>query len=120
MTDTIERFFAAWGEPDADTRAAQITAVLSDGAVYSDPRSGGRLKGPHAIADYVANFSANAPGWTAKAESISEVGGYFRARVAFGGMGPDGKTMTQHGTYFCEMAEDGKLGLLAGFVGSEA
>ena len=42
-------------------------------------------------------FSANAPGWTAKVVKTDEVGGAVRATVAFGGMGPDGKEMVQHG-----------------------
>ncbi|MEO0381345.1 MAG: hypothetical protein AAF252_13835, partial [Pseudomonadota bacterium] len=33
-----------------------------------NPRSGGDLTGSAAIADYVRQFSANAPGWTATVE----------------------------------------------------
>jgi len=33
------------------------------------------------------------------------------------GMGPDGTEMTQHGTYFSEADDAGKLLMIAGFVG---
>ncbi|MEO0485633.1 MAG: nuclear transport factor 2 family protein [Pseudomonadota bacterium] len=112
-------FFDAWGEADADTRAAMLGSVTSDTTTYSDPRSGGDLTGSAAIADYVRQFSANAPGWTATVENASEVNGYHRLRVAFGGAGPDGTQMVQHGTYFGTLA-GGTITLLAGFVGAKA
>ena len=83
----------------------------------SDPRSGARLDTVGAIAEYVSMFSASAPGWTAKVVKSDEVNGYIRAVVAFGGTGPDGNEMVQHGTYFADTDNDGKLTLIAGFVG---
>ena len=112
-------FFDAWGEADADTRATMLASVTTDTTVYSDPRSGGDLTGSEAIGAYVGMFSANAPGWTATVENESEVNGYHRLRVAFGGMGPDGNQMVQHGTYFGTLSGD-TITLLAGFVGAEA
>ena len=117
MSDALDTFFAAWAETDADKRAAMIAEACSEGCTYSDPRSGARLTSGDAIADYVGMFSANAPGWTAKVETSDVVNGYIRAKVAFGGMGPDGSEMIQHGTYFAEANVDGKLTLIAGFVG---
>lgn len=118
MTSAIETFFDAWGVADAATRSDMIAGTLAPGATYSDPRSGGRLTGD-AIAEYVSAFSANAPGWTAKVENVSDVNGYLRVRVAFGGQGPDGSMMVQHGTYFADES-DGLLTMIAGFVGAEA
>ncbi|MEO1796012.1 MAG: hypothetical protein AAFR53_03225 [Pseudomonadota bacterium] len=119
MSASLETFFAAWGESDAATRAGMIAGSLAEGATYSDPRSGGRLSGA-AIADYVGQFSANAPGWTAEVANVSEVNGYLRAKVAFGGKGPDGTDMVQHGIYFADTDDEGRLTLIAGFVGAEA
>ncbi|WP_147125925.1 nuclear transport factor 2 family protein [Shimia ponticola] len=120
MTSPIDTFFSAWSETDAGRRTALIQEAIAETFVYSDPRSGGRLTGIDTISEYVGNFSANAPGWTATVESADEVNGYTRAIIAFGGMGPDGTQMTQHGTYFAEINTEDRLTLLAGFVGTGA
>ncbi len=112
----LETFFSAWSETDAAVRTAKITQAMGPEATYSDPRSGGRLSGIEAIAEYVGMFSANAPGWTAEVVRSDEVNGYARAVVKFGGMGPDGQEMAQHGTYFADLA-DTQITSLAGFVG---
>ena len=117
MTDALSTFFSAWSETDATARADLIARAMAEGFTYSDPRSGARLMSLETLSDYVGQFSANAPGWTATVETTDEVNGYLRARVAFGGKGPDGTDMVQHGTYFGEQNNDGKLVLLAGFVG---
>lgn len=118
MKSVIETFFEAWAVADASARAEMIAGTLAPDATYSDPRSGGRLTGD-AIAEYVSAFSANAPGWTANVEHVSDVNGYFRVRVAFGGQGPVGAMMIQHGTYFVDAGDNG-LKTIAGFVGAEA
>ncbi len=120
MSDALTTFFNAWSEQDARKRADMVSSATAPDATYSDPRSGERLSGHDAISDYVGMFSANAPGWTAKVVSTDEVNGYARTVVAFGGMGPDGTEMTQHGTYFSEADDTGKLSMIAGFVGTGA
>jgi len=120
MSDALTTFFAAWSETDARKRSALIANALTADATYSDPRSGGRLTGHDAISDYVGMFSANAPGWTASVVSSDVVNGYARTIVAFGGTGPDGSDMVQHGTYFTDHDEAGKITAMAGFVGTGA
>ena len=61
-------------------------------------------------------FSANAPGWTAKVVTMSETAGSIRATVAFGGQGPDGSEMVQHGQYFADM-DGNKIARMVGFAG---
>jgi hypothetical protein len=119
MSDALTTFFKAWGETDADARRALIESVCLDNVTYTDPRSDGRLKGLAAVSDYVGMFSANAPGWTASVVASDAVGDTNRTIVAFGGMGPDGTQMVQHGTYF-SVAAHGKLVMIAGFVGTGA
>jgi len=119
MSSSLKTFFDAWGETDAGKRNAMIAGTLADGATYSDPRSGSRLKGAE-ITEYVGQFTQNAPGWSANVESSDEVNDYLRLRVAFGGKGPDGSTIVQHGTYFAELDWDGQITMLAGFVGASA
>lgn len=117
MTHALETFFSAWQETDADTRRALITQAFTQGGAYCDPRSGKRLTSVGEISDYVGMFAANAPGWSASVVKTDDVNGFHRALIAFGGPGPDGSVMTQHGTYFGETDADGKLKYLAGFVG---
>ncbi len=113
----LDKFFSAWGETDPAARHAMIAQVVDDTTVYSDPRSGDRLIGLAAISEYVAMFSANAPGWTATVSTSDAINGYVRAKVIFGGQGPDGSPMEQAGTYFAEVDGD-TLKVLAGFVGA--
>ncbi|MGX9356867.1 nuclear transport factor 2 family protein [Roseobacteraceae bacterium S113] len=119
MSDALTTFFDAWGMADAASRVAAISTAYAESGTYADPRSSGALNGTAAIADYVAMFSANAPGWTAKVVKSDEIAGMARATVAFGGMGPDGKEMVQHGQYFARI-EGGKIAEMTGFVGTGA
>ena len=119
MTTSIETFFDAWGMADDAARAQAIASVFAQGGTYADPRSDGVLSGPDAIASYVNMFSANAPGWTAKLVKSDTNAGLTRATIAFGGMGPDGTEMTQHGQYFVETDGD-KITRMTGFTGTGA
>ena len=117
MHDALTTFFNAWAETDAAARLSMITEALAPGAVYSDPRSGGRFSDLDMIAEYVGHFSANAPGWSATVESADVVNDYAKAIVNFGGPGPDGEPMGQVGTYFAEANADGQIVQLVGFAG---
>jgi len=119
MSDTISTFFDAWALSDADARLAKITASCSADVQYADPRSQGNLSGIDAVNEYVGMFSANAPGWSAKVLSTDTTADMHRATVAFGGMGPDGKEMVQHGQYFVELDGE-KISRMTGFVGTGA
>lgn len=118
MTTSLTTFFSAWSEPDTAARRALIEASAAADLRYSDPRSGSTLHGVDAINAYVGNFSASAPGWSATVEAADTCNGFVRVVVAFGGPGPDGAAMVQHGTYFAELDDAGKLRTLAGFVGT--
>lgn len=120
MTDALALFFDAWSEADAELRHRAIKTAMADEFCYSDPRSGGRLTSVDALSDYVGNFSASAPGWTATVENTDGINGFIRALVLFSGAGPDGAQMGQHGTYFAEADPNGRITRLAGFVGREA
>ena len=113
----LETFFDAWSETDAASRRDKIASAMAESFAYSDPRSGAALTDLDALSDYVGQFSANAPGWTATVEKAETINGFARATVAFGGKGPDGSDMVQHGTYFAAVDTDDKLTTLAGFVG---
>jgi hypothetical protein len=117
MSNAIDTFFSAWGMSDANQRRDAIAKAIADDAQYADPRSDGALTGLDAITGYVSMFSENAPGWQATVIKSDETAGSIRSTVAFGGKGPDGSDMVQHGQYFAECA-DGKITKMVGFVGT--
>ena len=110
MAHSIETFFAAWADGDA----GKVTAAVTEQATYRDPRTPEPLTSAAAMADYVAMFSQHAPGAVAEVVNLSECGPHMRATVAF--KMADG--MVQHGQYFCDMAEDGRISRMVGFVGT--
>ena len=85
---SIETFFGAWSETDADARLSAIVASCAANGTYADPRTPDPINGVEALAEYVGMFSANAPGWTAEVVKSDEIAGMTRATVAFGGKGP--------------------------------
>ncbi|MEM9584599.1 MAG: nuclear transport factor 2 family protein [Pseudomonadota bacterium] len=109
MTHSIKTFFSTWAEPNSDAIRASVTA----GIRYQDPRTPEPLVGPEAVASYVAMFSEHAPGASAEVVAQSETGSFVRATVAF--RMADGKE--QHGQYFVDLSEDGRMQRLIGFAG---
>ena len=119
MADPIVTFFEAWELEASDARQEKITSAVTKTIQYDDPRTPETVNGIEALNEYVGMFSANAPGWSAKVIASDTTAGMTRATVAFGGMGPDGKEMVQHGQYFVET--DGNLiSRMVGFVGTGA
>ncbi len=116
MSDPITTFFAAWELQDSDRRAAEIASAVSETVSYHDPRTPETIVGKQALTDYVAMFSMNAPGWSARVVSADTTADVTRATIAFGGPGPDGSEQLQHGQYFIESA-DGVITRMVGFVG---
>ncbi|SHI79040.1 nuclear transport factor 2 family protein [Wenxinia saemankumensis] len=116
MADTIETFFAAWGETDPDARLEAIAGTLATGFVYCDPRTGGRITTEDELLDYIAAYTEQAPGWWAKVERVDTHHGYHRVLVGFG----EGDETRMRGTYFAELDELGRIELLAGFRGDGA
>lgn len=117
MTDAIERFFSAWQLEDATARHTTISQAVTSAVQYDDPRTPATVNGIEALVEYVGMFSANAPGWKASVVKSDTTAGVTRVTVAFGGMGPDGKEMTQLGQYFAEF-EDDLVARMVGFVGT--
>ncbi|WP_372885839.1 molecular chaperone GroEL [Shimia sp.] len=113
MSQAIERFFEAWGEPDAATRARHLRAAISPDISYADPRTPDRLTDPEALIAYVAMYTQYAPGATARVVALSETLALFRATVEF--RMSDGKT--QLGQYFIECDDDARPTRMIGFAG---
>ena len=113
MSDAIERFFAAWGEPDADTRAQTLRETLSPDISYVDPRTPDAITNRDALIAYVAMYTQYAPGATARVVCLSNTQNMYRATVEFGMS--DG--MKQVGQYFIELDAESRASRLTGFVG---
>ena len=84
MTDSLDRFFAAWSAADDDARMEALEGALAPAFTYSDPRSPGRVTDIAGLNDYLAAFAASAPGWSARVLRADTVNGYARVLVAFG------------------------------------
>ena len=119
MSDPIATFFAAWQQSDSDTRHATISSTVIDSVHYHDPRTPETITNVNGLVDYVGMFSTNAPGWSAKVIKSDTTADVTRVTVAFGGPGPEGKQMMQHGQYFIEM-EGELISRMIGFVGTGA
>ena len=117
MTDAIVQFFAAWSETDADRRAEAIRNAVEDGVMYADPRTEAPITDVSALADYVAGFASNSPGWAADVVRTDETAGTHRVTVNFHGPGPDGAEMSMLGQYFAELESD-RIRRLIGFAGT--
>ena len=117
MPDSITTFFEAWQIEGAESRFAKITSAVTEHVQYYDPRTPEALHGIKALSNYVAMFSANALGWSAKVVKSDTTASVNRVTVAFGGIGPDGSQQVQLGQYFVE--KDGDLiSRMVGFVGT--
>jgi hypothetical protein len=117
MSEQISSFFDAWAIEDERARNEKIASVLSDHAQYDDPRTPDTLVGIKAVSDYVGRFAASAPGWSANVIKEDTTAGKHRVTVAFGGLGPDGNAVVQHGQYFVELDGD-LITRMVGFVGT--
>lgn len=113
MSQAIERFFASWGNPDPDTRAADLSACLSANVFYCDPRTPAPICDVDALIAYVAMYTQYAPGATARVSNLSQTQDTYRATVEF--RMQDG--MTQTGQYFIETDDQSRPSRMIGFVG---
>ena len=116
MTDHIASFFSAWSMDDATARAATIAAAMTPDATYADPRTPSVLDGPAAVSDYIGMFAEAAPGATVVVVKSGETQGSILATIAFRMAGG----MEQMGQYFVEVADDGRINRMVGFVGTGA
>lgn len=118
MADPIVTFFDAWQCTATEQRLEKINQSVTEQIKYDDPRTPQTIVGKNALNEYVGMFSANAPGWSAKVIRSDTTAGMTRATVAFGGKGPDGTDMIQHGQYFIE-TENELISRMVGFVGTD-
>ncbi len=112
-TQALETFFSAWSIADTAEAAAKVAEVYPADGLYEDPMTPEPLTGPEAIAAYVSQFTAMAPGATATVTDTQTQHGKTRCTVEF--KMADG--MVQHGQYFAVVV-DGQISTMTGFVGT--
>ncbi len=111
--DVVQKYMAAWNEPDAAKRATLLEAAWSDGGVYVDPVA--RSEGRAGLAEVIAGFHAQRPGSSiVLASGIDQHHDQVRFRWDF--LDADGKTLIS-GIDVGDIADDGRLAKIAGFWG---
>ncbi len=113
MTDVqplIQKYIAAWNEPDADARRALLDAVWSAGATYTDPVS--HAENQAELDAIIAGFQADNPGATFSLHDPvdchhNHVRFYWTLNLAGGAALP--------GMDYAEITPDGKLAKIVGF-----
>jgi len=111
--DTIvDRYIASWNERDADTRRALVTATFAEDAEYLDPLLSGR--GLDEIDAMIAAAQQQFPGheFTLAGEPDQHGG-----RVRFSWLlAPTGEAAVAGGTDFAQLAADGRIQTVTGFL----
>lgn len=113
MAQALHDFFAAWGDPSPDRRAALTEAAIGPGFTYTDPNAPDVIAGRDAYLAYLAQFGDMMPGASARVDDIAEHHGHARATVAFL---RDGDVMMT-GQYFANLTE-GRITRIVGFAGT--
>ena len=107
MSGTIESFFFAWGAPD-DSRDGMVSDAVAEDVTYRDPK--GEVTGVKNLCDYVAQYSANAPGAAAEVvEDFESDEGRHAVRVRFFGEG-----WQQFGRYDVSLNDEGRISRIEG------
>jgi len=104
LTGTIDRYCAAWNEPDAGRRAEILAAVWSEGATYTDPTV--HATGAAELLAHIGKVRAARPG--ARIERTGDIAShhgtalfFWRLVLADGSPAPEGLDIV-------ELAADGR------------
>ena len=111
--NVVERYIEIWNETDAAARQALIAQTWTAGATYLDPMMRG--DGADGIDAMIAGVQARFPGFRFRQTGKVDA---HNGRVRFSwecGPGMDGAAVIA-GTDFAELAEDGRLAAVTGFL----
>ena len=112
----VERYFAAWNEPDGDARRELIVEAWSEDAEYRDPRLSG--DGHGGIDAMIALVHDTYPGYRFK--QVGPIDSHNdRLRFAWQLNGPDGGPPAFSGVDFGVVSMDGRLSSITGFFNPE-
>ncbi|HWL82857.1 MAG TPA: nuclear transport factor 2 family protein [Roseomonas sp.] len=106
------RYIAAWNETDPTRRQALLAALWTENATYQDPLMQGT--GHAGIAALIEGVQARFPGF--RFALAGRPDGYAdRLRFSWT-LGPASGEVVVAGTDFAQLAEDGRLHTVAGFL----
>ena len=114
--NVFAELLSAWNEPDPERRRTIVEASVTEGIVYDDVHRSEPLTGREALLDFLAFFRERVPGITNALDGDPEVvRGSARFRFA---MERDGRPFSK-GTYFADLAPDGRIARMTGFIDVE-
>jgi hypothetical protein len=116
MTDAAQdiaaRYIASWNERDPERRRDLLAALWTEDATYLDPLM--RAENRDGVAALIEGVQARFAGYrfalTGRADSHAD-----RLRFSWS-LGPEGGEAVVEGTDFAELAEDGRLRAVTGFL----
>lgn len=109
----IDRYCAAWNEPDALRRRELMASVWAEAATYTDPNV--HAAGVDELLDHIARTVARRPG--AKVVRTSRIDVHHGvARFGWRIVQADG-SMLPEGLDLVDITADGKIGRIVGFFG---
>lgn len=118
VTTTVDRYFHAWNQPDPQDRSHAVALAWAEDASYTDPN--GTFNGQAAIADMIGAVQTAYRGVTFSRTSVIDTNpGDQLIRFSWAMRTPDG-TPLLGGVDFGELADDGRIRRIVGFLGEAA
>jgi hypothetical protein len=112
MTDLVERYLNAWNATDPDARTAAVAALWTEDGTYTDPLAD--VSGHEAIAAVIAGAQQMFPGMVFTPGELYDAH-HDIARFTWH-LGPQGGEPVVTGFDVAELAEDGRLRKVLGFL----
>ncbi|GAN78221.1 nuclear transport factor 2 family protein [Acidisphaera rubrifaciens] len=110
--DIAVRYIATWNEADPDRRRALVAALWADDAAYRDPLS--QARGHDAVAALIGGVQARFPDF--RFTLAGQPDGHGTSVRFSWDLGPAGTDPVVQGTDFAELAPDGRLRAVTGFL----
>jgi ketosteroid isomerase-like protein len=113
MSDNlVERYLAAWNETDADARAKAVAEVWTEQATYTDPLA--KVAGHAGIVAVIEGAQTAFPGFVFTPGEVFDTN-HDIARFTWH-LGPAGEEPVVVGFDVVELAEDGRIARVLGFL----
>ena len=114
VDEPIDAYCASWNQGDPAARTAQLAAVLTETARYTDPRTD--AVGAAALSAHIGSVQAARPGARILRTTAIDTHHGF-ARFGFQAVGADGSELL-HGVDVVELTDDGRIARITGFFGA--
>lgn len=112
MEKLIDRYLATWNETDADARAKAVAELWAEDGAYTDPLAA--VKGHEGIAAVIAGAQEMFPGLVFTRGEVLDAH-HDIARFTWH-LGPEGGEALAIGFDVVELAEDGRIQRVLGFL----